>query len=216
MPYGREEMTPVALDLVNRGFAVWNMEYRRLGAPGGGWPGTLDDVSAGIDHLATLVAEGTDLDLDSVTIVGHSAGGHLALLAAAYERKRRSTAVSSHVRVSAAVGLAPIVDLASTYLLGSGKKAVCDFLGGSPQQQPDRYAAASPIALTPLGVKQLIIHGTADEALPIVLARSYANTAIAAGDLVDFIELPSAGHMDFLDPNSVAHATLSNWLTVQL
>ena len=73
MPYSREEMTPIAEDLVRRGFAVWNLEYRRVGAPGGGWPGTFEDVVAGIDHLATLAAEGADLDLDRIQVAGHSA-----------------------------------------------------------------------------------------------------------------------------------------------
>ena len=215
IPYGRGEMTAVARDLADRGFAVWNLEYRRTGEPGGGWPGTLEDVTAGMDHLAALAAEGDDLDLNRVTVVGHSSGGHLALLAAAYERKRRNTAGSSHVRPSAAVGLAPIADLAGASTLGSGNNAVEEFLGGSPQQQPDRYETASPIALVPLGVKQLIIHGTADDVLPIDLARAYVKAARAAGDIVDFIEIPGLNHMEYLNPDSAAHAALCRWLTAR-
>src|SRR5688572_18692450 len=82
MPHGRAELAPIARDLCTRGFAVWNLEYRRVGAPGGGWPGTLQDVGAGIDHLATLAADGIGLDLDRVAVVGHSAGGQLALWSA--------------------------------------------------------------------------------------------------------------------------------------
>jgi acetyl esterase/lipase len=103
MPYGRDEMDAIARDLAARGFAVWNLEYRRVGAPGGGWPGTLDDVGAGIDHLATLVGEGVNLDLERVAVVGHSAGGQLALWSA--------SRASPRVRVAAAAGLAPVADL---------------------------------------------------------------------------------------------------------
>jgi acetyl esterase/lipase len=202
-------MVPVAQDLVERGFAVWNLEYRRLGEPGGGWPGTLEDVSAGVDHLAALVAEGVDLDLDRVTVAGHSAGGHLALLVAAYAKRRGGEA---RVWPCAAVGLAPVADLAGASALRSGRGAVDEFLGGSLREQPERYAAASPLALVPLGVKHMILHGTADEALPIELTWAYAQAALAAGDAIEMIELPGAGHMDYLDPASAAHAMLCQWL----
>jgi acetyl esterase/lipase len=212
MPYSRGEFGPVARDLAVRGFAVWNLEYRRLGAPGGGWPETLQDVAAGIDHLATIVAEGTELDLNRVTVVGHSAGGHLALWAAARTDKRGTLRVPTRVRPVAAAGLAAVVDLARAHALSVGNSAVGDLLEGSPDQRPIRYATASPIALLPLGVKQLIVHGAADKALPIELARNYARVAHAAGDSIQLSELPTAGHMDYLDPSSEAHSTLCRWL----
>jgi acetyl esterase/lipase len=212
MPHGRDEFDPVARDIAARGFAVWNLEYRRLGAPGGGWPETLQDVAAGIDHLAMVVAEGTALDLNRVTVVGHSAGGHLALWSAARTDKRGTLRVPTRVRPVAAAGLAAVVDLARAHALSVGNGAVGELLEGSPDQQPIRYAAASPIALLPLGVSQLIIHGGADEALPIEVARNYAQVAQAAGDSIQFSELPAAGHMDYLDPSSEAHSTLCRWL----
>ncbi len=90
--------------------------------------------------------------------------------------------------------------------------AVADLLGGSPPSQPDRYDAASPMSLLPLGIPQLILHGSADDALPVEGARSYAQAAAAAGDRVQFVELPKAGHMDFLDPESEAHEAFCTWL----
>ncbi len=215
MPYGRDELTAVAEDLAARGYAVWNIEYRRLGAPGGGWPGTLHDVASAIDHLATLVADGIELDLNRVTVAGHSAGGHLALWVAA---RNRPANISSLIRVqpTAAVGLAAITDLACTSELNAGRGAVNEFLGGPPSQYPDRYAAASPIELLPLGVRQLIIHGVKDEVLPIDLSRSYATAAQASGDYVEFVESPDEGHMDFLDPRSKAHSVLCEWLATQV
>lgn len=91
MPHGRDQMDAIARDLAAHGFAVWNLEYRRLGAPGGGWPGTLDDAAAGIDHLASLPALGFDIELGRIAIAGHSAGGHLALWAAGRGESRGAT-----------------------------------------------------------------------------------------------------------------------------
>jgi acetyl esterase/lipase len=212
MPYGRQELDLVARDLASRNFAVWNLEYRRIGEPDGGWPGTFEDVAAGIDHLASLVVEGIELDLGRLVVVGHSAGGHLALWSSARDHRKSPLRMPARVRPAGAVGLAAVVDLARAFSLGAGDSAVGAFLEGSPDQQPARYAAASPIALLPLGVNQLIVHGGLDEVLPVELAREYVQAARAAGDSVQFPELPRAGHMDFLDPGSDAHATLCAWL----
>ena len=208
MPYGRDQMAAVAEDLVARGFAVWNLEYRRLGTEGAGWPGTLDDVDAAIDHLAILRAGGCDLDLDRVIVAGHSAGGHLALWAG-------GRAPSRAVRVRAAVGLAPIADLDQAWALRVGGEAVAELLGGTPSERPDRLRAASPMERLPLGVRQLILHGSDDAAVPIDLSRRYARAAEAKGDRVELIELPGTGHMEYLDPSSEAHATLCRWLEAE-
>ena len=214
MPYGREEITAIAKDIALRGYAVWNIEYRRIGAPGGGWPGTLHDIASAIDHLAVLAGNGIELDLNRVIVAGHSAGGQLALWAAA---KKRLANIFSPARVQpiAAAALAGVTDLARAFELNSGRGAVNEFLGGSPAQYPERYTAASPIGLLPLGVRQLVIHGAKDEALPVELSRSYAAAAQASGDSVEFVDLPDAGHKDFLDPNSNAYKNFCEWLAVQ-
>jgi acetyl esterase/lipase len=210
MPHGRDQMAAVADDLASRGLAAWNLEYRRLGTPRAGWPATMDDVAAGIDHLAQLSVGGVDLDLDRVSVVGHSAGGHLALWVGG--RNRSSSAQSPRVRVLAAIGLAPIADLAHAYELKVGGEAVAELLGGTPSQYPERLRAASPIEMLPLRVRQLILHGAADDVVPVDLSRRYSRAADAAGDTVELIELPGTGHMEYLDPSSEAHATLCRWL----
>lgn len=207
MPYGRDELHAVAMDLVDRGYAVWNLEYRRIGAAGGGWPGTFDDVVAGIDHLATLAEQGQPLDPARVIVAGHSAGGHLALWSA--QGLRQTT---KRVQPVAVAGLAAVADLRYAHGLGAGRNAVAELLGGSPEQEPARYAATSPQALLPLGVRQLLLHGVLDEALPVETARRYAQAATAAGDDVTYVELAQSGHMEFLDPSSQAHATFCRWL----
>lgn len=204
MPYGRDQMNEIASALQSGGFAVWNLEYRRLGVPGAGWPGTMDDVAAGVAHLARLAAGGVDLGLDRVAVVGHSAGGHLALWAAGQSRARQSHAV----RIAAAVGLAPIPDLARAFELRVGGDVVAELIGGSPAGYPERYRAASPMEMLPLGVRQVILHGAADEAVPIESSRRYVYAAQAAGDAVELIEPADTGHMEFLDPGSEAFAAL--------
>jgi len=212
MPHGRDQMTAIAQDLVSRGFAVWNLEYRRLGVAGSGWPGTFDDVIAGIERLARFVSDGMDLDLERVVVSGHSAGGHLALWASARQHRETGNGAARSVRIRAVAGQAPVADLVRAYELAVGGSAVRELLGGSPEQCPGRYQAASPQALLPLEVPQLIIHGAADDVVPIEMARRYTETSRAAGDEVELLELPDTGHMEFLDPASAAHAALCSWL----
>jgi len=207
MPYGRDEMHAVAGDLVGRGYAVWNMEYRRVGGEGGGWPGTFEDVIGGVDHLAELASRGLPLDLSRVVVAGHSAGGHLALWSA---HGLRHTA--KRVQPVGIAGLAAVTDLHYAHALGAGRNAVVELLDGSPEQQVERYAAASPQALLPLKTPQLLLHGALDDALPVAMARRYAQAAAAAGDDITYVELPQSGHMEFLDPDSAAHAALCRWL----
>jgi pimeloyl-ACP methyl ester carboxylesterase len=162
--------------------------------------------------LADLSADGTDLDLDRVVVAGHSSGGHLAFWNLARPPKDGPLHRPVRVHPRAVAGLAAILDLPRAFSLDSGDGAVAALLGGPPDQHPDRYAAASPMALLPLGVGQLILHGGRDEALPIALARDYVAAARASGDNVEFTELPLAGHMDYLDPHSEAHALFCAWL----
>jgi acetyl esterase/lipase len=213
-PHGRDQMEAIAGSLVSLGFAVWNLEYRRLGGPEYAWPATMSDVAAGIDHLARIAAGGIDLDLGRVAVAGHSAGGQLALWSAA--RDRSPGMPKQRVPVAVVAGSAPIADLAFAYDRRVGGEVVAELLGGAPSRYPERCRAASPIEMLPLGVKQLILHGVSDEVVPIDMSRRYARAAEAAGDTVDLVELSGAGHMDFLDPSSEAHRALSRWLSAAL
>lgn len=215
LPYARNQYTPIADDLVRRGYATWNLEYRRLGEPGGGWPGTMQDVSAGIDHLATLKSEGIDLDLDRVITVGHSAGGHLALWLAGPRRVLGGEPVP-RVRVMAAVGQAPAADMRRIYELKCSNGVAVEFLGGTPMQQPERYILASPQALLPFNVPQLVVQGSADDMVLASVAREYAAAARKAGDPVDYVELPGVGHFEHLDPTDEAWRKVVVWLEQRL
>ena len=172
-------------------------------SPSGGWPATFEDVAAGIDALA-----GLELDLSAVVTIGHSAGGHLALWAAARPAPR--------VPVTHAVGQAAVADLAAAARLGLGAGVVHELLGGPPEDVPDRYAAASPAELVPLGVPQLLVHGGRDDVVPVSVARGYAERARAAGDDVELEVDARAGHFEHLDPRSGVWAAVRAWLDRRL
>jgi acetyl esterase/lipase len=208
LPYGRDELAPMATDLQARGFAVWNLEYHRVGPGGPGWPATFKDIDALLAYLPALQQMNPVIDLRRVAFVGHSAGGHLAFWAAA-----RASQMAQPIHPTAAIGLAPLLDLVAVQAAHLGENAVEAFLGGSPAAVPDRYRLASPRALLPLHIRQYLLHGDADTAVPIELSREYVDAARRAGDDATCLELPGTDHMAFLDPRSEAHATLCRCLT---
>jgi acetyl esterase/lipase len=195
--YSKRLMKAVCWDLARRGTAAWNVEYRRLGrGQAGGWPATFDDVSAAIDHLASLGDE--RLDLDSVTVVGHSAGGQLALWSASRSAPR--------VPVRRVVAQAAVCNLAV-----AGEPA-WELMGGPPDRVPERYAAADPMQLVPLGVPTLLVHGAGDETVPVKRSREYAAAAAAAGDDVELVEPSPGGHRVHVDPRSLAWQAVAAWI----
>jgi acetyl esterase/lipase len=202
--WDRTTTTPLARDLAARGFVAWNLEYRRPG-PGADWPATLLDVAAGIDALADLDV----VDVNRIVALGHSAGGQLALWAASRPAlPPDAPGARPRVRLRGAVSLAGVVDLVAGAEANLGDGACRAFLGGSPADVPERYALASPAARLPLGVPQLLVHGEVDDIVPPSQSRDYAAAAAAAGDEVELVELPGAGHFDVVEPADAA------WLAV--
>ncbi|MGB8953899.1 MAG: alpha/beta hydrolase [Tumebacillaceae bacterium] len=203
--YGLDLMDRMAEDFTARGLATWNIEYRRVGNEGGGWSGTLLDVGRATDHLRELAKE-YPLDLGHVVVIGHSAGGHLALWVAGRHRlpQGRELAVESPLPVKAAVSLAGVNDLRLMSIARPGHEAVKLFLGGNADEVPERCAQANPAELLPLGVPQVLIHGTEDVNVPLMLSTEYLPAALAAGDDVQLVELPGVEHFKVIDPASEA------------
>ncbi|MDO9377253.1 MAG: alpha/beta hydrolase [Nocardioidaceae bacterium] len=200
--FGADLGEPLARDLAARGWVAWNLEYRRVGG-GGGWPATLEDVAAGIDHLADLRDDdGAALDLTSVAVVGHSAGGQLAAWAAARPRlSPGSPGASPTVTVTGVVSQAGVVELARAAEEGVGGTAVTDLLGGGPADVPDRYAVADPSAWLPLGVPVRCVHAPADGNVPFDQSERFVAAATGAGD--DAALVAAAGdHFTLIDPSS--------------
>jgi acetyl esterase/lipase len=208
--YGRIVMRGLAGDLLARGWATWNIEYRRVGN-GGGWPNTFTDVAAAIDHLAEVPAA---LDLERVGILGHSAGGHLALWAAA----RASLPPGApgfceggpRVRLTRVISQAGVCDLAGAYARWRGGAARL-LMGGSPEELPQRYAVGDPLRLIPLAIPALLVHGSEDRTVSFELSRSYERAAAAAGAEVELVEIPGAAgrHRAHIDPRGAAWAAVT-------
>jgi acetyl esterase/lipase len=210
--YGKIVMRGLAGDLARRGYAVWNIEYRRIGRDqGGGWPATFLDVAAAIDHLDTLDAP---LDLARVTYLGHSAGGQLALWAAGRSRLPRGAPGSApRIEPVAAVSAAGVNDLAQSYReVPDGVVGV--LMGGAPDERPERYAVADPIEHVPLDVPVLLVHGTDDTTVSVRRSRNYARASLARGGVVELIEIPghAGAHRGHLDPRGPSWAAITRWL----
>jgi len=206
--HGLDLMTALADDLSGRGIAAWNIEYRRVGDSDGGWPTTLLDVAQAADHLRTL-APTYNLDLNRVVTIGHSAGGHLAFWLAGRPHIPKDSPLASAdtpLPLAGAISLAGVVDLHLTWQLNLSNGAVAELLGGSPDEVSERYEAASPAALLPLGIPQVLIHGTEDDSVPLQVSQVYAAAAGVAGDKVTLIELQGADHFVLIDIKSAAWA----------
>jgi acetyl esterase/lipase len=206
--FDRMHAGPMAAALAAEGYPVCVPEFRRVGEADGGWPGTLDDVAAAVDTLPALVAAVAPdaSDPGRALLAGHSAGGHLALWAAGRHLHSRDVRwrTDSPPTIGGVVALAPVSDLVACYRQGLGGGAAADLLGGGPEQRPQRYAAADPARLLPLGVSVRIVHGTADDRVPCEMSRSYTARARSAGDDTLLTELPGCGHFDVIDPRTAA------------
>jgi len=202
--YGAELGRPLAADLVPRGWATANLEYRRVGssstAGGGGWPTTGLDVAAAVDALAVQgqqLAAGR-LDLTRVVGLGHSAGGQLAgWLAARPGLPATAPGANPRVRLSALVAQAGVMDLVGAARESTGGSAVPSFMGGSPDRLPTAYAQASPIARLPLRVRSVCVHGTADTNVPIRQSERFVAAALQAGDTSE-LQRFAGNHFDLI------------------
>lgn len=209
---GLELMDYVADDLRARGMAVWNIEYRRIGHAGGGYPGTFQDVAAAADHLRTLAGP-HGLDLGRVALSGHSAGGHLAVWALARPRLPRTSPLFAADPLAArgVVSLAGIVDLAAYHADGPdacGGPGTIDALVGARARKGEVYADTSPPTMLPLGGRQVLVSGELDPIVPSRFGAAYGAAAQAAGDAACVIDLPQAGHFELIDPTAPAWARI--------
>jgi acetyl esterase/lipase len=194
------------------GVAVWSLEYRRVGDSGGGWPGTMQDVAAGMDHVVQL-AEAYPIDTSRVIAAGHSAGGQLAFwLAGRHHIPHASVLAEPQPKfgllgvaaLAGAVDLRLTIDLGGFFAFANGAPAVRALMGGGPKQVPERYSAADPGELLPLGVPQILVQGSDDDQIPPTLPSRWAQNAMRQGDQVEVKIVPQADHFDVVDPESRA------------
>jgi acetyl esterase/lipase len=189
--------------LTKAGFTTANVEYRRVGDPGGGWPGTFEDLRNAYGFLH-LHASGLDVDKSRLLVMGHSAGGQLALCLAAHEPS-----------VTRVVSLAGALDLQRAYELHLSDYAVVEFLGGTPSEVPEHYKEAAPLNLH-ISARQAVVSGVKDDVVPVDFTRKYAQAKKAAGENVELIEIADAGHFELIDPATAAFKTVLACVTRML
>ena len=186
-------MDELCADLASRGWLAWNLEFRRIEGDGGGWPVTADDVRAAIQSLGE---SGLPTASAPPVVVGHSAGGHLALLAATGEA------------FGGVVALAPVTDVVRSAAEGLGEGAPAAFVS------PDAYEEVSPRCRLPLGCRQLVVHGDQDVRVPVQHSRDYVAAARAAGDPVEYVEIAGGDHFCVIDPAHGSWGRVRAWLGV--
>ena len=185
--------------LTTKGIATWNVEYRRVGNPGGGWPGTFEDIRDAYCFV-TQLAKRYSLDPAKVLAIGHSAGGQLALCLAAHEPS-----------VKRVVSLAGVVNLQQAWELHLSDNAVVEFLAGKPNEVPEDYREADPASLAiSHNTAQCLIHGAADDVVPSYFSRNYAERKKERGEDTRYFEIPAATHFDLIDPHSNAWPVVEN------
>jgi len=200
--YDLEHAGRMLAALADHGIASWSVEYRRVGN-GGGWPMTFEDVANGVDRLRDL-APRYALDLDRVILAGHSAGGHLALWAAARPNLRKAGRLSSvnPLRVRGVLGLAPAPGLAALHKRGVCGQVIDTLMGGSPRQRPDRYRNGDPTEVAP-AVPQVLLLGELDAGWR-KSGTDYYRAAYLRGDAVRLRTLKGAGHFELIMPGPPA------------
>ncbi|MCU1307133.1 MAG: esterase [Acidobacteriaceae bacterium] len=178
--------------LTRSGIATFNLEYRRVGNPGGGWPGTFEDIISGYRFIHQYAAK-NNIDASKSVVMGHSAGGQLALCLAGREP-----------RLAGAVSLAGVVDVKRAWELHLSNNAAEEFMGGSPAQVPEHFHEASPIEIAIPKVQQVLIHGAKDDVVPVDFSREYVRVKKERGEHVKLIEIEDVGHYELIDPESKA------------
>jgi acetyl esterase/lipase len=199
--YSLEHLGFMCDAITSVGYATWSLEYRRIGDEGGAWPGTFLDVGMGVDYLRALASQ-NNLDLERVSVIGHSAGGHLALWAAGRHTipEGDTLYMPDPLRPKAAIALAGVTSLSMAWDKKLSNGVVLELMNGTPDEMPGQYRTASPIEMLPLGVRTVLIHGTEDENVPFSMSETYEKAAKAAGDSVELVKLRGVGHFEVIDP----------------
>jgi len=200
----------------SKGIITCSIEYRRIGNPGGGWPGTFHDISLATRKIVQTTSSDLRFDHARTAILGHSAGGHLALWLAGSHRISKGSPLHIDQRqaITKAISLAGVSDLRLAWKQNLGHGIVTRLMGGTPVEYPDRYNAGSPIDLLPTGASQALVHGTDDDTVPASQSEAYVERAEKLGDWPALVKLSGVGHYELIDPESeawppVARAVLS-------
>jgi acetyl esterase/lipase len=196
----------------SNGIITCNIEYRRIGNVGGGWPGTFQDISLATRNILETMSPDPRFDHRRTAIIGHSAGGHLALWLAGSHRISKDSPLYTDQKLAftSTVSLAGVSDLRLAWRQKLGHGIVSRFMGGTPHEHPDRYDSGSPIELLPTGARQVLVHGKADDIVPVSESEAFVEKAEMLGDRPTLVKLDSIGHFELIDPESEAWPTVAN------
>jgi len=204
--YNLDHVSAVCADLVEAGYAVWTPEYRRVGDEGGGYPNTFKDIQASVNYARTL-ADIYPLDLENVVVIGHSAGGHLALWLATQQKITKNSRLynPNPLPLKGVISLAGITDLAAYDKVGNDcSTAVVKLMDGTAMAKKDSYYKGSPINLLPTNIPMRLVHGDQDNIVPISQSEAFAAKAKASRDDVEILTIKGGGHFDMVSPHSAA------------
>lgn len=209
-----EGTAPIATALAARGIATWNIEYRALGDPGAGWPGTFQDWGAATDYLRVL-ARYYSIDLDRVTVIGHSAGAHAAAFVASRPRLSENLdirganplPVAAVVPIDGPPDVTPFVGVDADIC---GQPVIAPLMGGTPAEQPARYRDTSAVAHLPLGVPMYLVSGS--PVLTREAAEAYRSAATARGDRVEILAPAGSDHFNIIYPGRPQWTEVENYI----
>lgn len=200
--YSLGHLEHLSAALAQQGLVCWNLEYRRVGDRGGGWPGTFHDVAAGGAWLFQQASEWS-VDPNRVLVMGHSAGGHLA----SWLGCMASVAETSQIRADplpwrSVMSLAGVLDLVEAWTHHLSDDAVVELLGGAPPEQPMRYRNASPQTLVPAAVAHVLLHASQDTMVPVGISERWHRANLEAGGTSRLEVVSRANHFSLIDPRS--------------
>jgi acetyl esterase/lipase len=202
--YDLKHIGSLCTAFTNKGIITCNLEYRRIGNFGGGWPGTFQDVSLATDQIMETISSDPRVDVARTAVLGHSAGGHLAMWLVSRQGIPKASPLYSaqKYRLASAISLAGVCDLRTAWKQRLGSGTVAKLMGGTPDQYPERFDAASPIELLPSGSNQVLIHGTDDDIVPFSQSEKFVERAEQLGERPTLVKLDRVGHFELIDPES--------------
>ena len=197
---GADTFVTFARRLAERGLAVYNVEYRRLGS-GGGYPQTFADVAAAIDYAPEIGRANPAISLDDAVVVGHSAGGQLAMWAGTrHKLDDDEVGAKPKYRPTSVVSLAGPLDMRTAVKMGDDR--IVKALGGEPDEVPERYASVDPIQNIDPTIPTIAMAGSDDHVVPAVVSRNYVDAAKKSGGVARFVLLPKTNHVSIVDPGA--------------
>lgn len=203
---GADVFVTFARRLAERGLAVYNVEYRRVGA-GGGWPTTFADVAAALDYIPKVKKAVPSLNIDDVVVAGHSAGGQLSMWAGTRHKLENDDVGSKPTfQPKRVISLSGPIDMRTAVRMGD--KNIVEALSGGPDEVPDRYAEVDPIQNIDPSIPVIAMNGDKDRIVPAVLSQNYVRAARAQGAKADMVLMRGINHVQIVDPGNPQFVTV--------